>query len=585
MSECNNNIADKLLVGTKLGVDCNGNDLGAGQAIATCKDLQQAKQDIIETTEDKISKIPIPKTCDGGKVTNETKLVTCADYEEVKDTANTALDKAKQALEQNQDDIVDVTAGENGRVIATMRDGTTKDITIDTDQARLAIEGTNLVLYNENGKKSTLSKSQLIKLLGVQQPTLAKTGIKSFNIKGDKLAITANDGSTDSISKAELIKFLNNGMATDKELAQAIAGIKHPTTLVKAGTNTTVNKTVSGNTTTYTINANGGSANNIQFANEREINEGGNANANKAVSAKEYADEIHITHDLIDIGRVRKHAQEKRTELPKKTSTNNGGISIVTNNGRVHHGILRLAESIYINTRGRNNRGDLTLTDSILINAPHTNTSTLDNVVCINTDTNQLASNENCVAIGNYRITHTQLQGEVHGQSFINQSDQRLKNKLQLLNTLPNGIEVWKYQYINNGNIQIGWIAQQVEELLHAKGYDDDIITLAIPRLHDIDWHATIANFNGKTNNNISLWTQAKQALANYKLAKARKLNVTENTLEEFIAHIETIPEDERNQWQQSTYKTLQAIQLENYYIYADDIRSIDKNAVNDLLS
>ncbi len=321
----------------------------------------------------------------------------------------------------------------------------------------------------------------------------------------------------------------------------------------------------------------------VQFATEAEIDAGGSTNANKAVSAEEYHKEIRINDTNTIIGNLSHLGKEsydinatKMTLGIVRVSNSNSGYAIPK--GKLN----TIIGGVY--SKG-------TIDNSIFLTRTiHSNNGGWNNVIALRSPrgSNELCAkyhiDSNHTVIGDAQMKQVYLYGQVHGQAFLNSSDERLKRKISLVNTLPNGIEIWKYQYLANGNTQIGWIAQQVEDVLRAKGYDEETIRLAIPMEKDIDWHSTITEFNSQTGSTITLWTEAEEVFEEYKLAEAHKLNVTEDTVEEFIKKVEAIKEADRTEWQQSTYDTLQSMQLENYYVYADDIRSINKDTVRDLL-
>ncbi len=267
MSKCEPVIADKITTETRLGQDCNGNPVYGGATFATCGDIPE---------------VVIPQTCDGSPVTNDTRLATCEELQAVKDkteqanskaeqatnTADTALAKAEKALAENQSDIINITKGDNGRVIAHKRDGTTQDITVDTDQLQGATgDSDKITLTNEDGSKVYITKAVIEALIAgnyidntelqTELGNLNFDQVKGYVIENGYLVIKNEDNSKAKLSLTDLKNALNNGMATDTELANAINGIVHPRTVVKAGTNTTVSKNVSGGTTTYTVNASG----------------------------------------------------------------------------------------------------------------------------------------------------------------------------------------------------------------------------------------------------------------------------------------------------------------------------------------
>lgn len=227
------------------------------------------------------------------------------------------------------------------------------------------------------------------------------------------------------------------------------------------------------------------------------------------------------------------------------------------------------------------------------------------NVILLGYKTQARQENNHAV-IGNSAFANIYTTATYHGAGFVTNSDQRIKQVGDLVSTMSNGIEVRKFTYLSNGTKHIGWVAQQVKTLLAAKGYDEEVISAALPTTKDIDWHATIANFNGETGSNITLWTEAEEVFDAYVLAKARELDVSEETVQAFfdavdaiqakyaedVAYNEQLEDGDTpreltpvSEWQRTTYDTLKSYRLNNYFVYADDIMGVNKQLVMELLS
>lgn len=167
-------------------------------------------------------------------------------------------------LEQSNKDIINIVAGADGKVTYVLRDGTTKTLQIDTDQVvSVSANGQAITFTNEDGSTFTVTGTMIKALIASEyvDTTELKTALDAidldqvtkFSVSGSNLVITNEDGSTASISRDALVNFLNQGLVTDEELANAIANIKP--VKVAAGNNTTVTSSTTNGTTTYTVNS------------------------------------------------------------------------------------------------------------------------------------------------------------------------------------------------------------------------------------------------------------------------------------------------------------------------------------------
>lgn len=192
----------------------------------------------------------------------------------------------------------------------------------------------------------------------------------------------------------------------------------------------------------------------------------------------------------------------------------------------------------------------------------------------------------NYVVLGNNSVQNIYTSGRYNGTAFNTTSDEKIKYVGDLVATKANGIELRKFTYIANRETTIGWVAQQVKQLLVSRGYEEDVINMALPITRDIDWKSTIQAFNEATNSSVQYTDEMQPAYDAYVLAKARNLNVKEPTVKDFMDAVEAISEDDRTEWQTSTYNTLKKLLesgVQQYYVW-DDILTINKQLVEDLL-
>lgn len=191
----------------------------------------------------------------------------------------------------------------------------------------------------------------------------------------------------------------------------------------------------------------------------------------------------------------------------------------------------------------------------------------------------------NTTRIGSANTTDTYLRGTVHTNgSFVVDSDERIKRKDKLVTTRADGIEVWKFTYHSNGKTELGWIAQQVEEVLRAKSYEQDVIDLAITTEHGVDYTASLSKLNAAMGTSYDLFADAEKAHAEWLYGKFTEAGGSEPTLDEFREAIKEIPYESLTEWQKSTMQMLDENALESFLVWADDIKSINKQVVLDLL-
>lgn len=191
----------------------------------------------------------------------------------------------------------------------------------------------------------------------------------------------------------------------------------------------------------------------------------------------------------------------------------------------------------------------------------------------------------NVTRIGSSSTTDTYLRGTVHTNgSFVTDSDERIKRKDKLVTTRADGIEVWKFTYHSNGKTELGWIAQQVEEVLRAKSYEQDVIDLAITTEHGVDYVASLSKLNAAMETSYDLFADAEKAHAEWLYGKFTAAGGSEATLDEFREAIKNIPYESLTEWQKSTMQMLDENALESFLVWADDIKAINKQVVLDLL-
>lgn len=191
----------------------------------------------------------------------------------------------------------------------------------------------------------------------------------------------------------------------------------------------------------------------------------------------------------------------------------------------------------------------------------------------------------NTTRIGSSQTTDTYLRGTVHSNgSFVTDSDERIKRKDKLVTTRADGIEVWKFTYHSNGKTELGWIAQQVEEVLRAKSYEQDVIDLAITTASGVDYNASLSKLNAAMKSSYDLFSDAEKAHAEWLYGKFKSVGGSEPTLDAFREAIKKIPYESLTEWQKSTMQMLDENSLGSFLVWANDIKSINKQVVLDLL-
>lgn len=191
----------------------------------------------------------------------------------------------------------------------------------------------------------------------------------------------------------------------------------------------------------------------------------------------------------------------------------------------------------------------------------------------------------NTTRIGSPYTTDTYLRGTVHSNgSFVTDSDERIKRKDKLVTTRADGIEVWKFTYHSNGKTELGWIAQQVEEVLRAKSYEQDVIDLAITTASGVDYNASLSKLNVAMGSSYDLFSDAEKAHTEWLYGKFKSVGGKEPTLDAFREAIKKIPYESLTEWQKSTIQMLDENSLGSFLVWANDIKSINKQVVLDLL-
>lgn len=200
----------------------------------------------------------------------------------------------------------------------------------------------------------------------------------------------------------------------------------------------------------------------------------------------------------------------------------------------------------------------------------------------------------NTVNIGSkYTITGN-IPGEFLSDNFLVKSDQRLKTNIKEIHTKANGIKVYSFDFIANGVSSGGWIAQQVKELLEERGFAQEIIDLAIRKNDGTDWAQTVADFNaevaryndahGTDFGAITYAIESRDLCERIKHHYKNSLGVREE-YDEFIEIVRNL--ENPTDWQRETLQLLQNFKLQSidaFEIHIEDLLTIDKNFVNDLL-
>lgn len=540
MSKCEPVIADKITTETRLGQDCQGNPVYGGATFATCQDIPE---------------VIIPKTCDGNPVTNETKLATCEELHAVEEKAEQDLSQVEQELTEAINNIVhpktEVKAGNATEVDKSVTDNTTT-YTVGVDVSSLA-DGTTITV--EEGKLQAnfpviddslmvvdfTEEGILVTKSGVQyQADLDTRIIQSVVISDSNIIVELPDGTENTFSVQYFIDYLNSQNIADKlvqgiEIGQYVRPLVASYVRVVGGAGINVKHRNIDDMNEFTIN------NDLQIATEEEIDLGTAENTNKVVSAEQYRNEILIERSNVVIGNP--------STLPQKTANvfigNNAGNnstashSVALGNGAGRDGLAfqqvaigagageansgrsqvaigvgageansgRAQVAVGYNSGVENNAETQTDVGAFAGSELYSTTSTRsffseidknkeNNRTHIGFLSQRRDGENNYVQLGNEFIEHVYSTGVFCGAGFAHADDERVKKKIELLNTLPNGIEVWKCKRLDNGTICIGWIAQQVEEVLRAKGYDQEIIELVIPRARSINFQSTLTRYS-----------------------------------------------------------------------------------------
>ena len=325
----------------------------------------------------------------------------------------------------------------------------------------------------------------------------------------------------------------------------------------------------------------------VDFATDDEIDTGGPTTADKAVSAEKFQTRVRVTDNNSSIGIKAGELLRGRnntyigyltgasascnfsTAIGRQAGQGNIGNNQTALGTNAGYGNTKNFQTVFGDNSGYGNAGGFQVaigansgfrnegdyqvaigydagrgnkaTSSTFIGANFQNldnTAGATNINLFGADARVREGESNYFQIGNPNTENVYCAGTFHGINFNWLSDKRTKIVGDLLRRLDCGIEVYRFQYIHNGAEAVGWIAQQVEDVMREKGFSESIIELAIPRKRDIDWEATIEKYNQATGQSITLWREATE-------------------------HPQV---------------------LQEYLVYADDIRSINKNIVRDLL-
>lgn len=198
--------------------------------------------------------------------------------------------------------VIDFTI-QNDHLVIHMEDGSSQGIALTE-----IVEGiknlTNFDTFVTDSELLTAInnlRTELTNLLNTSGTTDSDTTITSFAMNPDNtgLRITSSDNNTVDLPLIDLMSALDNGMATDSELVNAIStaigNIVFPTTEVIAGDNIDVISSTSGNTTQYTVNVTGTVENAIN-ADTADIAKNGIKNFN--VRSNRYLD-ITLENDSV----------------------------------------------------------------------------------------------------------------------------------------------------------------------------------------------------------------------------------------------------------------------------------------------
>ena len=340
----------------------------------------------------------------------------------------------------------------------------------------------------------------------------------------------------------------------------------------------------------------------IEFATEAEMDKGENSPKDKAVSAYEYQKDVRCdssgTYDVFVGGNAGESAGKYfNTFVGFRSGSDSKVVSAVFLGAGAGVGAGDGATSqIAIGSnagRGVKSERSFLIGGQLVDSDWGAHTENQENVNVIGYFATPRMQESNYFQLGNTSTQNIYTSATYNGKGFNKTSDMRSKRVIQRLSTLDNGISVYLFQYLDNGMTSVGWMAQEVEELLRDKGYDEQIIEIAIPRSHDVDWQATIGKFQDDIGSVVKSWTDA-QALYNRLVAQYLTENGITESREEFMQNMEIYFEDKEknppaevtpeNAKREEVYNHLKAKDLNNYLTYADDIRRIDESVVNNLL-
>ena len=319
----------------------------------------------------------------------------------------------------------------------------------------------------------------------------------------------------------------------------------------------------------------------IEFATEAEMDKGENSPKDKAISAYEYQKDVRGYGSSVAIGTYASVDKALPAQVALGWAAGGDGAHQVSighhaGTGNKSHGGLFIGS--FHSTFDEENAA---------------NTEDQKNISIIGMRAQTRHQESNYFQLGNTDTQNIYTSATYNGKGFNKTSDMRSKRVIQRLSTLDNGISVYLFQYLDNGMTSVGWMAQEVEELLREKGYDEQIIEIAIPRSHDVDWQATIGKFQNEIGSVVKSWTDA-QALYERLVNQYLTENGITESREEFMQNMEEYFEDkEKNPpevvapedaLREGIYNHLKEKDLNNYLTYADDIRRINESVVNNLL-
>lgn len=195
MNSCDNKPADSLVAGTFLGTDCDGNPVGAGGSIATCRDVQAAKNEAAQAASNALEKEKQERVAADN---TERQERIAADSQE-KQERIAADDKEKQER---------IEADKNLR-------NETKIKTVKREGDNAIIEMLDGTQYQFSVKDNAFSGDRPVQF--------------APSSNGDNIEITLADGSVLDMTRQEFAEWLagkQSPIATDEELRDGIAAAK-----------------------------------------------------------------------------------------------------------------------------------------------------------------------------------------------------------------------------------------------------------------------------------------------------------------------------------------------------------------------